>query len=101
MDTFVVLDGLPIVPEDSKDKLIKYLLKKLNTVGRTSTDAIYMPLSDKKMSEGWVIQILEVVAERLMDDIDLRSLNTRPPSKPWRPSNTSTERPWTRSTRSR
>ncbi|KAL2215031.1 eukaryotic translation initiation factor 3 subunit B [Thermoascus aurantiacus ATCC 26904] len=53
LDTFVVLDGLPIVPEESKPKLIKYLLKKLNTVGHTSEDAIFMPLNDKKMSEGF------------------------------------------------
>lgn len=54
LDTFVVLDGLPIVPAESKEKLIKYILKKLNTVGRTSADAVFMPLNDKNMSEGFV-----------------------------------------------
>ncbi|KAL1975463.1 hypothetical protein VTN31DRAFT_3855 [Thermomyces dupontii] len=53
LDTFVVLDGLPIVPAESKEKLIKYILKKLNTVGRTSADAVFMPLNDKNMSEGF------------------------------------------------
>ncbi|KAJ5749920.1 Eukaryotic translation initiation factor 3 subunit B [Penicillium manginii] len=52
LDTFVVIDGLPVVPEDSKQKLIKFLLRKLNTVGNTSEDAVFMPVSDKGMSEG-------------------------------------------------
>ncbi|EER29822.1 hypothetical protein CPC735_011400 [Coccidioides posadasii C735 delta SOWgp] len=53
LDAFVVIDGLPIVPEESKPKLIKFLLKKLNTVGRTREDAIFMPLNEKGMSEGF------------------------------------------------
>lgn len=48
-----MIDGLPVVPEDSKQKLVKFLLKKLNTVGKTREDAIFMPLDDKKMSEGY------------------------------------------------
>lgn len=55
MDTFIVVDGLPVVPEDSRQKLIKFLLKKmLTTVGHTSEDAVFMPLNDKNMSEGYV-----------------------------------------------
>ncbi len=46
-DTFVVVDGLPPVNEEQKPKLIKFLLKKLNTVGRTSADAIFMPMDDE------------------------------------------------------
>ncbi|KAL2114864.1 hypothetical protein VTJ04DRAFT_10527 [Mycothermus thermophilus] len=49
-DTFVVVDGLPAVTAEQKPKLIKFLLKKLNTVGRTSEDAIYMPLGDDGMT---------------------------------------------------
>ncbi len=52
LDAFVVVDGLPIVPEDSKQKLVKFLLRKLNSAGKTSEDAIFMPLNDKGMSEG-------------------------------------------------
>ena len=52
LDTFVVIDGLPVVPEDSRQKLVKFLLRKLNTVGQTSEDAVFMPLNDKGMSEG-------------------------------------------------
>jgi translation initiation factor 3 subunit B len=52
LDTFVVVDGLPVVPEESKLKLIKFLLKKLNGAGKTSEDAIFMPLNENKMSEG-------------------------------------------------
>ncbi|EHA26523.1 hypothetical protein ASPNIDRAFT_55391 [Aspergillus niger ATCC 1015] len=53
LDTFVVIDGLPVVPEESRQKLIKFLLRKLNTVGHTSEDAVFMPLNDKNMSEGF------------------------------------------------
>lgn len=52
LDAFVVIDGLPIVPEDSKQKLVKFLLRKLNTVGKTKEESIFMPLNDKGMSEG-------------------------------------------------
>ncbi|KAK4175794.1 putative eukaryotic translation initiation factor 3 subunit 9 [Triangularia setosa] len=45
-DTFVVIDGLPEVTEEQKPKLVKFLLKKLNTVGKTSEDAILMPFGD-------------------------------------------------------
>lgn len=54
LDAFVVIDGLPIVPEDSKAKLAKFLLRKLNTVGKTREDAIFMPLGENHMSEGSV-----------------------------------------------
>ena len=52
LDAFVIIDGLPVVPEESKQKLIKFLLKKLNSVGRTKEDNIFMPLNDNGMSEG-------------------------------------------------
>ncbi|RYO83032.1 hypothetical protein DL764_009519 [Monosporascus ibericus] len=45
-DTFVVIDGLPQVTEEQKPKLVKFLLKKLNGVGRTREDLIYMPMGD-------------------------------------------------------
>ena len=45
-DTFVVIDGLPEVTEDQKPKLVKFLLKKLNTVGKTREDSIYMPMGE-------------------------------------------------------
>lgn len=45
-DHFVVVDGLPKVNEAQKPKLVKFLQKKLNTVGKTREDQIYMPLGD-------------------------------------------------------
>lgn len=48
----MVIDGLPIVPGENKSKLVKFLLKKLKTVGETSEDAIFMPLNDQDQSEG-------------------------------------------------
>ncbi|KAJ5540315.1 Eukaryotic translation initiation factor 3 subunit B [Penicillium frequentans] len=53
LDTFVVIDGLPVVPEDSRQKLIKFLLRKLNSVGQASEDAVFMPVTDKGMTEGF------------------------------------------------
>jgi hypothetical protein len=54
LDTFIVIDGLPVVPEDSRQKLVKFLLRKLNSVGSTSEDAVFMPVNDKKQTEGCV-----------------------------------------------
>ena len=45
-DTFVVIDGLPQVTEEQKPKLVKFLLKKLNSVGSTREDNIFMPMGD-------------------------------------------------------
>ena len=63
LDTFVVIDGLPIVPEESRQKLIKFLLRKLSTVGHTSEDAVFMPLTDKKMTEGCVRGTIQASGE--------------------------------------
>lgn len=52
LDTFVVIDGLPKVPQESKQKLVKFLLKKLNSVGKTKEDAVFMPLGENNISEG-------------------------------------------------
>ncbi|KAI5784715.1 eukaryotic translation initiation factor eIF2A-domain-containing protein [Geopyxis carbonaria] len=46
LDTFVVVDGCPIVPEDSKAKLVKFLCKKMGDAGKTSPDAIFMPIDE-------------------------------------------------------
>jgi translation initiation factor 3 subunit B len=45
-DSFVVIDGLPQVTEEQKPRLVKFLLKKLNTVGKTREDLIYMPMDE-------------------------------------------------------
>lgn len=54
LDAFVVIDGLPVVPEDSKSKLIKFVLKKLLAAGKTSEDAIFMPTNEEGKTEGYV-----------------------------------------------
>ncbi len=61
-----MIDGLPIVPEDSKQKLVKFLLRKLNTAGKTKEESIFMPLNDKKMSEGSVVECSHQSSSRLM-----------------------------------
>ncbi|KAL8701944.1 MAG: hypothetical protein Q9201_004649 [Fulgogasparrea decipioides] len=53
LDTFVIIDGLPKVPQESKQKLVKFLLRKLNSVGKTKEDAIFMPLGENNVSEGF------------------------------------------------
>jgi translation initiation factor 3 subunit B len=52
LDAFVVVDGLPIVTDEQKPKLVKFLVKKLNAAGRTREDAVFMPLGDSGKSEG-------------------------------------------------
>ncbi|KAI2619451.1 eukaryotic translation initiation factor 3 [Hypomontagnella submonticulosa] len=45
-DTFVVIDGLPKVNEEQKPKLVKFLLKKLNQVGKVREDQVFMPMEN-------------------------------------------------------
>ena len=52
LDTFVVIDGLPKVPEDSKDKLAKFLLRKLNAVSKARESSMSMPMGADGMSAG-------------------------------------------------
>lgn len=57
LDTFVVFDGLPIVSEDNKAKLIKFLLKKIKKDGPSSSSIdpnrqIFLPMNENGMSEG-------------------------------------------------
>lgn len=48
LDAFVVVDGLPEVTEETKPKLIKFLRRKLEPVGKVKEESIHMPLSDGK-----------------------------------------------------
>lgn len=52
LDAFVIVDGLPVVPEANKQKLVTYITKKLNAAGKVKEDGFYMPLNDKGMTEG-------------------------------------------------
>ncbi|KAK6000217.1 hypothetical protein QM012_003849 [Aureobasidium pullulans] len=64
LDSFVVVDGLPKVPEESKAKLIKFILRKLTTAGKTSEDLVLMPISDDtKMTEGYAFVEYESPAQ--------------------------------------
>ncbi|ORY66602.1 eukaryotic translation initiation factor 3 subunit B [Pseudomassariella vexata] len=45
-DSFVVIDGLPEVTEEQKPKLVKFLLKKLNSVGKAKEENVYMPMGE-------------------------------------------------------
>jgi translation initiation factor 3 subunit B len=64
LDSFVVVDGLPKVPEESKGKLIKFILRKLTTAGKTSEDLVLMPISDEtNMTEGYAFVEYESPAQ--------------------------------------
>ena len=52
LDTFVVLDGLPEVPEESIDKLKKFVTKKLNAVGKVREDGFHMPMGSDGKTQG-------------------------------------------------
>jgi translation initiation factor 3 subunit B len=55
LDAFVVVDGLPKVPEENKPKLVKFILRKLNSVGRVKDDGVFMPLNEETgQTEGCV-----------------------------------------------
>lgn len=49
----MVVDGLPVVPEDSKPKLVKFLIKQLNKAGKVKEDGFFMPLNESKLTEGY------------------------------------------------
>ena len=53
LDAFVVVDGLPVVPEENKTKLVKFLTKRLNTAGKTKEDAVFMPMNENGQSQGY------------------------------------------------
>ena len=54
LDAFVVIDGLPVVPEENKSKLVKFVLRKLNTVGKVKEDGVHMPVGENGKTEGYV-----------------------------------------------
>ncbi len=54
LDNFVVVDGLPKVPDANKPKLIKFLLRRLKTAGTTEEDKIYMPIGESGETDGYV-----------------------------------------------
>jgi len=51
LDAFVVIDGLPVVTEETRPKLIKFLLRKLNAIGKVREDSVHMPLGSDGNSE--------------------------------------------------
>ncbi|KAK1071198.1 Translation initiation factor 3 subunit b [Friedmanniomyces endolithicus] len=64
LDTFVVVDGLPKVPPGSKDKLVKFLLRKLVGFGKTKEDNVFMPMNEANdMSEGFAFVEYETPAQ--------------------------------------
>jgi translation initiation factor 3 subunit B len=54
LDTFVVLDGLPKVPEENKAKLIKFISRKLTNAGTIREDGFHMPVDQTGNTEGYI-----------------------------------------------
>ena len=54
LDAFVIVDGLPVVPESNKAKLVAFLTKKLNASGKVKEDGFYMPVNAEGKTEGYV-----------------------------------------------
>jgi hypothetical protein len=104
LDAFVVIDGLPVVPEDSKGKLVKFVLRKLNSVGKVKEDGVHMPVGDDGKTEGYVLRTREHErscgyahhADCGTTDMPLSSTARLP--RPLQPSSSSTEPPSTKST---
>jgi len=66
LDTFVVLDGLPVVPEDSKDKLVKFVQKKLTTAGTIKDDGFFMPTNQETgKTEGYAFVEYQTVEQAM------------------------------------
>lgn len=64
LDTFVVIDGLPKVPPSKKDQLVKFLLRSLTKVGKTSDQNVFMPMNEAgDMSEGFAFVEYETSAQ--------------------------------------
>ncbi len=101
-DSFVVVDGLPSVTEEQRPKLVKFLLKKMNQVGKTKEDKIEMPMGDDGKSLRFVSLCLVKVTLQLLICalLDLLSSSTHPLPRPPRQSGNSTLYPSTRTTRS-
>lgn len=64
LDTFIVIDGLPKVTPAQKDKLVKFLLRKLTAAGRTREENIFMPMNEAGTeSEGFAFVEYETPAQ--------------------------------------
>ena len=83
LDSFVIVDGLPIVEEANKPKLQKFLLGKLNsgTNFKIKDDGFYMPISESGKSEGYVVFRY---CDILLKPSALRSSSTRIRNRPSR-----------------
>jgi translation initiation factor 3 subunit B len=99
LDAFVVIDGLPVVPEDSKGKLVKFVLRKLNSVGKVKDEGVHMPVGDDGKTEGYVpkswAQDLATVAD---SDTDMPLSSTARRPRQSQPSSSSTAPRSTRNT---
>lgn len=55
-----------MVPEESKPKLVKYLVKLLNKAGKVKEDGFFMPVNDKGMTEGYDLPFFDLQEYRLI-----------------------------------
>jgi len=64
LDTFIVVDGLPRVPPNSKEKLVKFSLRKYVAYGKVTEENVYMPLNEAgDMTQGFAFVEYETAAQ--------------------------------------
>lgn len=65
LEAFVVLDGLPKVPDESKPKLVKFIMRKLTQWGTVRDDGFFMPVNEHGQTEGCVGPLKGLLACKL------------------------------------
>lgn len=55
LDAFIVLDGLPKVPDENKPKLTKFIMRKLTQCGTVRDDGFFMPVGADGQTEGYAL----------------------------------------------
>lgn len=79
LDTFIVIDGLPKVPEASRDKLVKFLLRSLTKHGKTKEENVFMPISGETgNTEGFAFVEYETPAQAA---VAVKQLHAQPLDK--------------------
>ena len=82
----MLVDGLPQVNTALMPKLVKFLLKKLCEVGRTNSEAIFMPLNDEtEKTEGhaFTLQRPPLMNGLANCVLDMPLWNMKPQSRLW------------------
>lgn len=64
--TLIIVDGIPQVPQEKREALLKILSKQFSTVGRIKEDSIFMPMEERDgtfFSKGYLFMNYETQKE--------------------------------------